>query len=122
MTRRIAIAAYVVSATAFFLSVVEARAQENGGVEVRIGAVVASNSGKNFDARLASLRRQYHSLFPYSSFRLIKEERRRVHWGGREGFDLPGGCYVMVIPKEFKDNRISLRLILIRESHPLLSA
>jgi hypothetical protein len=103
------------------LSELSARAADSDGVDLRIGAVVASNSGDIFDSRLASLRRQFHSLFPYTSYRLLKEERRRVHWGGRAGFDLPGGCYVLVIPKEYRDNRISLKLVLVRDSRPLVN-
>ncbi|OFV90182.1 MAG: hypothetical protein A3J75_00485 [Acidobacteria bacterium RBG_16_68_9] len=97
----------------------EAWGQESSGVEVRIGAVVASNAGQAFDQRLASLRRQFNSLFPYTSYRLIKEERRTVLWGRKAGFDLPGGHYLLVIPRGCKDNRVSMKLILVEGSRPL---
>ena len=99
----------------------EARAQDAGsGVEVRIGAVVASNAEPAFDQRLASLRHQFDSLFPYTSYRLIKEERRTVAWGRQAGFDLPGGRYLLVIPREYKDGRVSMKLILVEGSRPLI--
>jgi hypothetical protein len=97
----------------------EARAQESGGVEVRIGAVFASNTEQTFDQRLATLRRQFDTLFPYTSYRLIKEERRTVAWGRQAGFDLPGGRYLLVIPREYKDGRISMKLMLVEGSRPL---
>jgi hypothetical protein len=89
-------------------------------VEVRIGAVLASNSGKEFDARLASLQRQFDTLFSYTSYRLVKEERQRVPWGGKVAFDIPGGRYLLVIPKEFKNQRISMRVMLIEGSRPVV--
>lgn len=97
----------------------EARAQENGGVEVRIRGVFASNTEQTFDQRLATLRQQFDTLFPYTSYRLIKEERRMVAWGRQAGFDLPGGRYLLVIPREFKDGRISMKLMLVEGSKPL---
>jgi hypothetical protein len=82
-------------------------------VEVRIGAVLASNSGKEFDPRLVAMHRQFSALFPYSSYRLVKEQRQQVPWGAKVGFDIPGGRYVLVIPKEYRNGRISMKVVLI---------
>lgn len=89
-------------------------------VEVRIGAVLASNSSQDFDARLASMHRQFNTLFPYTSYRLVKEERQRVPWGGKVGFDIPGGRYVMVIPREYKNDRVSMRVMVIEGARPIV--
>lgn len=100
---------------------VMATVPNESAVEVRIGAVLASNSGKEFDARLASLQRQFDTLFPsYSSYHLVKESRQRVPWGGRVGFDIPGGRYVLVIPREFKNERVSMKVMLIEGSRPIV--
>ncbi len=89
-------------------------------VEVHIGAVLASNSGKEFDQRLASMHRQFNTLFPYSSYRLVKETSQQVPWGGRVGFDIPGGRYVLVIPKEFKNDRVLMKVMVIEGSRPIV--
>lgn len=89
-------------------------------VEVRIGAVLASNSGKDFDQRLASMQRQFNTLFAYSSYRLVKEQRQQVAWGEKVSFDIPGGRYVLVIPKEFKDNRVLMKVMVIEGSRPIV--
>ena len=89
-------------------------------VEIRIGAVLASNSGKEFDARLASLHRQFDILFPYSSYRLVKEERQQVPWGGKAGFDIPGGRYVLVVPREFKNDRVSMKVMVLEGARPII--
>jgi hypothetical protein len=101
------------------LCVPETRAQESTGVELRIGAVFASNTEQSFDQRLATMRRQFDTLFPYTSYRLIKEELRTVAWGRQAGFDLPGGRYLLVIPREYKDGRVSMKLMLVEGSKPL---
>jgi hypothetical protein len=90
------------------------------GVEVHIGAVLASNSGQEFDQRLASLQRQFNSLFSYSSYRLVKEQRQQVAWGERVAFDIPGGRYVVVIPKEFKNDRVLMRVMLMEGTRPIV--
>ena len=89
-------------------------------VEVRIGAVLASNSGKEFDPRLVSLHRQFITLFPYSSYHLVKEERQQVPWGGKAGFVIPGGRYVLVIPKEYKNDRVSMKVLVIEGARPII--
>ena len=89
-------------------------------VEVRIGAVIASNSGREFDHRLASMQRQFSTLFPYTSYRLVKEERQQVHWGGKAGFDIPGGRYVLVVPKEYKNERVSMKVMVIEGARPIV--
>jgi hypothetical protein len=96
------------------------RSPAMNAVEVRIGAVLASNSSQEFDARLASMHRQFNTLFPYSSYRLVKEERQRVPWGAKVGFDIPGGRYVMVIPREFKNDRVSMKVMVIEGSRPIV--
>jgi hypothetical protein len=90
------------------------------GVEVHIGAVVASNSGQEFDQRLASMQRQFNALFAYSSYRLVKEQRQQVAWGERVVFDIPGGRYVVVIPKEFKKDRVLMKVMLIEGTRPIV--
>lgn len=89
-------------------------------VEIRIGAVLASNSGKDFDQRLASMHRQFDTLFPYSSYRLVKEQLTQVPWGTKVGFDIPGGRYLLVIPKEFKNDRVLMKVMLIEGSRPIV--
>lgn len=100
--------------------VVTASPPAPNAVEVRIGAVLASNSGGEFDARLAALHRQFNSLFPYTSYRLVKEERQQVPWGGKVSLDIPGGRYVLVIPKEFKNDRVSMKVMVIEGSRPIV--
>jgi hypothetical protein len=90
-------------------------------VEIRIGAVMASQTGDMFDHRLAALRRSFDSLFQYSSYRLLREERRRVKLRREAEFHLPGGRYVVIIPRDCKDGRIALHMMLLDGSRPLIN-
>lgn len=98
----------------------DADAAPFSGVEVRVGAVLASNSGTEFDHRLASMRRQFDNLFSYTSYRLVKEQRQRVAWGANAGFDVPNGPYVLVIPREYKDDRVHMKVVVIENSRPIV--
>ena len=95
-------------------------ADTGNAVEVRIGAVLASNSGQECDPRLVALHRQFTVLFPYTSYRLVKEQRMQVPWGGQVGFDIPGGRYVLVIPKEYKNDRVSMKVMLTDGARPIV--
>ncbi|MBI1813546.1 MAG: hypothetical protein HYR72_01065 [Deltaproteobacteria bacterium] len=89
-------------------------------VEVHIGAVLASNSGQEFDPRLVALHRQLRTLFPYSSYRLVKEDQKVVAAGGKIGFEIPGGRYLLVMPKALKNERVSMRVMLIQGTRPVV--
>jgi len=91
------------------------------GVEVRIDTVLASNAGKTFDPALARLKRPFRGLFPYSSYRLIQGERRVMPWRREEQFLLPGGRYLVVMPRGIHDDRVSLGVMLIQGTRPLLN-
>jgi len=90
-------------------------------VEVRIDTVLASNSGKVFDPALAALRQPFVGLLPYSSYRLVQGEQRRVAWKREAEFLLPGGRYLVVIPRGYKDGRVLLNLMLISGTRPLVN-
>jgi hypothetical protein len=120
MTAAIAVCSLCGSAAAGDSAAVATGHPLASAVEVRIGAVLASNSGKEFDQRLASMQRQFNTLFAYSSYRLVKEQRQQVAWGEKVGFDIPGGRYVLVIPKEFKDNRVLMKVMVIEGSRPIV--
>jgi len=82
-------------------------------VAVRVRTVLATDTGSDFDSRLAPDRLQLHGLFRYSSYRLVKEEKRRCRWGSPNSFEIPGGRYLQVLPLGYKDNRLRLKVILI---------
>ena len=90
-------------------------------VDLRVGCVLASNSGQEFDQRLVALQPRFNRLFRYTSYSLVKEKRERVAMGAKMGFDVPGGRYLLIIPKELsKDGRLSLKVMLLEGSRPIV--
>jgi hypothetical protein len=99
----------------------ETLATPDDGVEVRIDTVLASNVGKAFDPALAPLKRPFRGLFPYSSYRLIQAERRVMPWKREERFLLPGGRYLVIMPRGVHEDRVSLGVMLIQGTRPLVN-
>jgi hypothetical protein len=91
------------------------------GVEVRIDTVLASNADDPVDPTLGPLNKAFYRLFPYSSYRLIQGEQRKVGWRREEQFLLPGGRSLVIIPRGIKNDRVSLNVMLIQGSRPLVN-
>lgn len=93
----------------------------HGGVEVRIDTVLASNAGKAFDPALRPLKQPFRGLFQYSSYRLLQGERRLAAWRHEERFLLPGQRYLVIIPRGVQGDRVSLAVMLMQGSRPLVN-
>jgi len=87
-------------------------------VQVKIGAILASNKGDEFDARLAPLEKQL-KLMKYRSYRLLKEESQKVQRKGNATFDIPGGRSLVVTPQESGTKQLALRVHLQQGGKPL---
>jgi len=105
---------------AALLAAPEARA---AGVTVSVGSVLATDGGQpEFDARLVAMKPQFDSLFRYSSYRLMKQERRPLEWGQGASFDIPGGRYLVIAPKELRDAKVSMQVMLLEGGRPLIDS
>ena len=63
---------------------------------------------------------QFDSLFRYSSYRLMKHERRALDWGQGASFDIPGGRYLVIAPQELRDSKVSMKVMLLEGGRPLI--
>lgn len=91
-------------------------------VQLRVGCVLASNTGQEFDKRLIELRPRFARLFRYTSYSLVKEKRERVSIGGRMIFEVPGGRYLMVLPKEYNsDGSLLMKVVLLEGAKPIIN-
>ncbi|MBI3768596.1 MAG: hypothetical protein HY271_08890 [Deltaproteobacteria bacterium] len=98
-----------------------ASAARAGGVAVTVGSVLATDGGQpEFDPRLVAMKPQFDSLFRYSSYRLMKQERRVLDWGQGASFDIPGGRYLVIAPKELRDSKVSMQVMLLEGGRPLV--
>jgi hypothetical protein len=88
------------------------------GVALHVRTVLATDSGSDFDTRLDGYRRQLRGLFRYNSYRLVKQEDRRCAFGLPNNFEIPGGRYLEVLPVQFREDRLKLRVLLIEGTSP----
>lgn len=88
-------------------------------VQVKIGAILASNQNDDFDSRLASIEKQL-KVMKYRSYKLLKEESQNVQGQASATFSLPGGRSLIVSPQESKDNQHALKVNLREGDKPVL--
>lgn len=88
-------------------------------IQLKIGTILASNEGKNFDPKLAPMKNQLN-VFKYQSYRLLNEETKEVLWRGNAAFEIPGGRSLTVTPQEYRDTRIALKVRLMKGDQPFL--
>lgn len=89
-------------------------------VQVRVGAIIANNSGTWLDHRVAAMHPRFHTLFPYSSYRLIGEKRQSVPWGREVRLNISDSRYVLVVPRGLKDERVSMRVRLMDDNRAIV--
>jgi hypothetical protein len=88
-------------------------------VQVTIGTILASNQRDEIDAKCKSMEKQLKVL-KYRSYRCLKDESQNVAWQGNGIFEVPGGRSLSVVPQEFRNNRISLKVRLTEGQKPLI--
>lgn len=94
--------------------------KEAAGVQLKIGAILASNEGDYLDPKLSRLRNQLEGIKKYRSYRLLKEETQNVRWKDKAAFQIPGGRSLFITPKEYSSERISLEVQLVEGNAPFL--
>ena len=88
-------------------------------VQVTIRSILAQNKNDEFDAKLKGMEQQLKSL-KYRSYRSLKDDTKSVAWQGTQSFDIPGGRTLTVVPQEFQDNRIALKVRLTQGDKPVV--
>lgn len=86
---------------------------------MRIGAILVSNEGDYFDPKLSWLKAQLEGI-KYRSYRLLKDETQNVLWKANAVFQIPGGRSLVIVPQEYRNERISLEVRLLEGDKPFL--
>ncbi len=88
-------------------------------VQVTIRTILAGNKSDEFDPKLKDMEAQLKPL-KYRSYRSLKDDGQSVPWQGTKSFDIPGGRTLTVVPQEFQNNRIALKVRLTQGDKPVL--
>ncbi|OGQ48737.1 MAG: hypothetical protein A3I10_05130 [Deltaproteobacteria bacterium RIFCSPLOWO2_02_FULL_57_26] len=89
------------------------------GLHLRIGTILASNESEDFDPKLSRMKNQLE-VIKYSSYRLIKEEVQKVQWRLNAVFEVPGGRSLVILPQEYRNQRLALKVRLLQGDKPLV--
>ena len=74
-------------------------------VTVDVGAVYASNEGTSIDPALGTIRGKLHSMFNYTSYRMLDRKRRSLSVGEAGEFELPGRRTMRATPLPARGTR-----------------
>ena len=77
-------------------------------VTVDVGSVYASNEGTSMDPALGTIREKLHSMFNYTSYRMLDRKRRSLSVGEAGEFDLPGQRKMRATPLPAQGEKVRL--------------
>jgi len=104
---------------AFSVPYLDAAEKGQQAVQLSIGTILASNESDNFDPKLSKMKSQLE-VIKYRSYRLIREEVQKTSLQSSAAFEIPGGRSLMVVPEEYRNNRLYLKVRLLEGDKPLL--
>jgi len=99
--------------------IVRAAEKTQPGVQVKIGTIVATNEADCLDPLLSKMKQQLE-VIKYRCYRLLREDSQRVSWLANALFEIPGGRSLLVMPQEYRNNRISLKVRLLEGEKPIV--
>ena len=110
------------AATAAVLtSLVSTSATAENRTTIQIATVLASNDGRVFDSRLASLKNELRQL-RFKSYKLVNSETRVLHGnGGQSGIELPHGRYLHITTREHTPDHLRLHILLNEDNRPVVN-
>ena len=95
--------------------------QKDPRTTIQITAVRATNEGRVFDARLASLKNVLKQL-RLRSYYLVSTETSVLHGnGGQLGMELPNGRYLHITTREHTPDHLRLHILLNEDNHPVVN-
>ncbi|MGZ8441518.1 MAG: hypothetical protein ACXWXD_12170 [Candidatus Deferrimicrobiaceae bacterium] len=77
-------------------------------VSVDVGSVYASNEGTSIDPALGTIRGKLHSMFSYTSYRMLDRKRRTLAVGETGEFELPGRRTMRATPLPARGEKVRL--------------
>jgi hypothetical protein len=83
-------------------------------IDIVAKTVLASNEGEYLDPGLGPLVGELRSVFRYSSYRLLSQERLSLGLKQPGTVSLPGGHTLRIIPNGIAGNRVELQLSLMK--------
>ena len=90
-------------------------------VAVDVGSIYASNDGTSIDPALGTIRGKLHSMFNYTSYRMLDRKRRSLSVGEAGEFELPGRRTMRATPLPSKGDKVRLSIQISEGPRSLLT-
>jgi hypothetical protein len=99
----------------FFLPPVWANAQ----VLTDIKVIYATIGPEQFDSRLKPILHELKSVFKYTSYNLLKEQRFDLHFNQEGRVSLPGNRTLVILPSDADGKRIRYQINIQKNNHSI---
>lgn len=99
----------------FFIGIPASFAWAGPEINVTVKTVLASQESKFFDPRLSDLTDELQSVFRYTSYRLLSQDRLTIGMKKTGKVMLPGKRVLEITPMGIRGNRAELRLVILKK-------
>ena len=91
-------------------------------VKIVVKTVLASQDSTPVDPRISALTQKLQSVFRYSSYRLISEEKMHLRIGKTGTVSLPGDRMLKITPLRITGNRADLQLLIFKQERQIIKS
>ena len=84
-------------------------------IDIVVKTVLASQGSEYLDPKLSDLVKELESVFRYSSYRLLNENRLNLALKETGMVSLPGNRILRIRPSRIKGNRVELELVIFKK-------
>ena len=88
-------------------------------VLTNVKVIHASTGSKHVDPSLKEIIPELKSVFKYTSYRLLKNQRLNLHFNQKGRVNLPGKRTLVVMPSDMEGKRIRYQITIRKNNHPI---
>jgi hypothetical protein len=109
---------FLLTVSIFTLAALPAAARQ---VSITAKTILASNEGAYLDPGLGPLMGELQSVFRYSSYRLLSQDRLSLGINQTGSVSLPGGRTLQITPSGITGNRAEMRLSILKKGRQVFN-
>ena len=91
-------------------------------INIVIKTILASNNSTLIDPGISSLAQKLQSVFRYSSYRLLSQDRMDLGISETGAVSLPGNREMKITPVRIMENRVELQLLIFKKKRQVIQS
>ena len=91
-------------------------------INIVIKTILASNNSTLIDPGISTLAQKLQSVFRYSSYRLLTQDRMDLGMGETGTVSLPGNRKMKITPVRIMGNRVELQLLIFKKKRQVIQS